>query len=129
MSETNIRYPGRAEYVGPRAGVCFALHHFVLAEATQDVYERVEYVRIRKPEWERAERLRQLCMIPLERLPEEVQHAWAECAAATEDTELWGATVELEHLLEKHEPELLALLNEYVPDHTWTGVRYVLPTR
>jgi Asp-tRNA(Asn)/Glu-tRNA(Gln) amidotransferase A subunit family amidase len=165
--EPNTRYPGRAEYVGPRRGVCFAIHHDKLCEPTLAVFERIDFIRARKPEWERAERLRQLCMIPEERLPEdlrrvdaELRHVEAEWRRAVAelrrvdaewrrvdaelrhveaewervdaewervDAEWYRVDAEWQRVAAEHDPELLALLAEYVPDHTWNGSEYVLP--
>ena len=56
----NELFPGRPDYTGPTSGVFFAVHHSVLAEPSDNIMERVEYITSNKPKKEIAIRLHNL---------------------------------------------------------------------
>ncbi len=146
MSEPNTRYPGRPDYTGPSSGWCFAIHHGVLIEWTHDIHERLHCIDTQKDEWERAERRRQLAMMREDELPAELVQARTEDvqAGAAYDqartayyqagaafvrarTAYVQAGAAYDQARVNCEPQLVALLSRYVPDHTWDGKRFVLP--
>ena len=57
MTDLNTMFPGRADYVGPTAGIFGLLHHDRLYEESHDVVQRVDYVRREKAANEIAIRL------------------------------------------------------------------------
>ena len=63
MSEPNTKYPGRHNYTGPEEGIFGLLRHGALAEPSENVMERVDYVRREKPVHKRAHRLHCMCYL------------------------------------------------------------------
>ena len=57
MSDLNTMFPGRLNYVGPKKGMFGLLHHAQLFESSDDVMERVDYVKREKTANEIAVRL------------------------------------------------------------------------
>lgn len=93
----NTLYPGRPDYTGPNTGLFGLLHHDRLYEWSENVAERVAYVRANKPASEQEFRLH--CMVYLDptgqewaesaRLRAESTHPWAE------STRLWVESARL----------------------------------
>jgi len=59
----NNLFPGRPDYVGPQSGMFALLHHEILCEPSDNVMERVDFVRQHKPPAEIATRLRHMMFL------------------------------------------------------------------
>lgn len=57
----NEMFPGRPDYVGPKSGWFSLLHHAsLLVEWSDDVMERIEYIKKHKPPHEQTTRLQHI---------------------------------------------------------------------
>ena len=63
MSEENKLFPGLPDYIGPAYGVFSMLHHESLAETSNDVMERIAYIKENKPAQEISTRLRHIMFL------------------------------------------------------------------
>src|SRR3990167_3694755 len=59
----NTLFPGRPDYVGPKSGMFAFLHHEILCEPSDNVMERVDYVRHHKPPAEIETRLHHMMFL------------------------------------------------------------------
>jgi len=59
----NTLFPGRPDYVGPKSGMFAFLHHEILCEPSDNVMERVDYVRQHKPPAEIETRLHHMMFL------------------------------------------------------------------
>ena len=88
MEQPNNLYPGRPNYEGPTEGIFGLVHHDVLFEASEDIMERVDFIREHKPKDEVKTRLHCLVYLPPERLPinlVEAQKAYDEAEKAYDE--------------------------------------------
>ena len=93
----NTRYPGKPDYTGPTKGLFTLLHHEgPLLEWSDDVMKRVKYINEKKPEYERAIRLRHIVFFPENLWGEKLQKECAKWRKADAkwrkaDAEWWKA--------------------------------------
>ncbi len=148
----NLLYPGRPNYEGPVQGLFGLLHHSVIAEWSDNVMERVEYVKKAKPKHEVDIRLWNMCYLSEERVPKKLVEAgktwdeawktWDEALKTWEEAvkiweaektyweawetyrEAWETYYEA---LQTFSPHLLNLIKELVPDTAWNGKELVFP--
>ena len=107
MSEENKRFPGRPNYTGPTTGWFGLLHHDLLYEESDNVMERVSYVKKYKPDAEVAIRLHNMIWID----PVECQ-AMAKLAPLIADYEATRNQLYA---------NILAYIKKYIPDCAWDG--------
>ncbi len=136
----NLLYPGRPNYEGPVQGFFGLLHHSIIAEWSDNVMERVDYVKNYKSKNEVEIRLWNMCYLSEERLPKEFVEAWKtleeartlhyeayktwEKAANTYD-KVWKTWGEVQEVLQTFSPLLLPLIKELVPNTAWNGQELV----
>jgi len=93
MNENTI-FPGRPDYTGPTTGFFGLLHHNILFEPSDDVMERVTYVRSEKPFGEKVTRLHNMIFL-------------GDCTAATKRAPLYA--------------EIVDYIRARIPDCAWDG--------
>ena len=64
----NTIYPGRPNYIGPTKGAFAFVHHKVLSEWSDNIKERIAYIRSDKPKHERKSRLYHLLYLDIPEL-------------------------------------------------------------
>ena len=78
----NLDRPGLPRYKGPTKGVFALVHHSVLCEPSNNIMERVKYIKSDKPKHEVDDRLNHLLLLPKKQFPELYGHAYAACVKA-----------------------------------------------
>ena len=73
----NLDRPGLPRYKGPTKGVFALVHHSVLCEPSNNIMERVKYIKSDKPKHEVDDRLNHLLLLPKKQFPELYGHAYA----------------------------------------------------
>ena len=138
MNEANILFPGRPSYSGPTSGMFGLLHHDQLYESSDDVMERVAYVRREKPQNEVAIRLHN--MIYLGGCPAVAKHApldadyKAKRAPLYADYEAKRDQLDADYKAKRDsldadykakraplDAEILAYIRKHIPDCAWNG--------
>ena len=140
----NTLFPGRYNYTGPIKGWFGFLHHEQLCEKSHDVNERIDYVKLHKPDNEVAIRLHN--MIYLGGCKAMAKHAplyadyeakcdalyadyRAKCDALYADYEAKCAPLDADHRA-KCAPlyaEILVYIKSNMPDCAWNGKTLVFP--
>ena len=127
MNEANILFPGRADYTGPTSGMFGLLHHDQLYESSDDVMERVAYVRREKPQNEVAIRLHNMIYLggcpAVAKLAPLYADYKAKRAPLYADYEAKRAPLYADHeaKLAALYAEILAYIRKHIPDCTWNG--------
>ena len=113
MSIINDKFPGRSDYVGPKAGWFGLLHHGILFEESHDVMERVDYVGREKPKGEIAIRLHNMIYL-----------------GAVADTCAKRATLDADYKAKcaPLDAEIFAYISINIPDCAWDGTKLVFTT-
>ena len=101
----NMFFPGRQDYVGPITGIFGLLHHNQLIESSNNVMERVAYVKREKPPNEIAVRLHNMICLN-------------GCAAATKRAPL---DADYEAKRATLDAEIIAYIRIHIPDYAWDG--------
>ena len=110
----NMLYPGKPNYVGPKAGMFTLLHHEgPLLEWSDDVMERIKYIKDRKAPIEVAIRLRHIVFYPKKLWSKQMQEADAKRQEAYAK---WQ---------EADADKILAYLKRHVKDCRWNGKEIV----
>ena len=82
----NRLYPGKPNYRGPKSGYFTLLHHLgPLVEWSDNVMERVEYIKSNKAAFEIPIRLRHIVFVPKKMQPKALQKAYADWRKANAD--------------------------------------------
>ena len=103
----NKLYPGKPNYTGPKKGMFTLLHHEgPLLEWSDDVMERISYIKREKAERERAIRLRHIVFFPKKLWGKKLQKAYAGWQKAYAD-------------------KITAYLKRHVKDCKWNGKELV----
>ena len=103
MATVNKLYPGKPNYRGPKSGMFTLLHHEgPLVEWSDNVMERVGYIKRYKSENERPIRLRHIVFVPKKMQPKALQKADADWQKVNAD-------------------KLLAYLKKHVKNCKWNG--------
>ena len=123
----NMLYPGKSNYVGPKVGMFTLLHHEgPLLEWSDDVMERVKYIKDRKAPIEVAIRLRHIVLYP-KKLWSKWQEAYAKWqevdAKRKEAYAKWKEADAKWH--EVDADKILAHLKRHVKDCRWNGKEIV----
>lgn len=135
---TNHLYPGKPNYRGPKSGYFTLLHHAgELVECSDNVMERVEYIKTVKAKHEIPVRLRHIVFIPKKMWPKGMQEAydkWLEAGfkwlgADSRLLEAYAKRREAENRWLKAEArwlkadadKLLAYLHKHVKNCKWNG--------
>ena len=100
---TNDKFPGRPDYVGPTTGWFGLLHHDKLFEQSDNVMERVDYVRREKPKGEIAIRLHNMIFL--------------------------GAVADVCAKRDTLDAEIFAYISTNTPDCAWNGTELVFTTK
>ena len=137
---TNTRFPALPNYIGPTRGVFGLKHHDVLAEASEDIMERVRYYdEGNKPAYEMD--IRRRCLVYLDPVGQPWEAAWVEVEAARAEWEAarvkveatwaeveaaWAkanaAWMQLTHAIRtEHQQAVEAQIRSLVPDVPWDG--------
>ncbi len=126
MEQPNTLYPGRPNYEGPTEGIFGLVHHDVLFEASEDIMERVDFIREHKPKDEVKTRLHCLVYLPPERLPinlVEAGKAYVEAEKAYDGARkayIGARKAYIEARKARYEA-VEDLIKELVPDCPWDG--------
>ena len=106
----NRLYPGNPNYRGPRQGYFTLLHHSgPIVEWSNDVMERVVFIKRAKAPHEIPIRLRHIVFVPKKMQPKYVRDAyakWQDAYAKWQDAD---------------KEQLLAYLHKHVKDCKWDG--------
>lgn len=129
----NKRYPGRANYTGPKSGFFLLVHHDLIVGHSHDIYERLEFIDNYKLRNERAWRRHCMVYVRPRELPAEVVEKIAaeRKARSVYDHSIcaWPVYRKVYYALrttaDEYAKELEVLLTKYVPDHTWDGEELV----
>ena len=125
----NTLFPGRPNYTGPTKGYFGLLHHDRLFEWSDNVLERIDYVKKDKPLAEQAIRLRSMIYLDLKDLNkayEDLDKAREDWNKAREDWNKarkdWNkAYKDWYKAYEDLAPEVLAYIKAHIPDCAWDG--------
>ena len=99
----NRLYPGKPNYRGPKKGLFTLLHHSdKLVEWSDNVMERVKYIKSNKAAHEIPIRLRHIVFVPKKMWSEEMKDAYAKWRDA-------------------YAKRLIAYLHKHVKDCKWNG--------
>ena len=107
----NTLFPGRYNYTGPIKGWFGFLHHEQLCEKSHDVNERIDYVKLHKPDNEVAIRLHNMIYLG-------GCKAMAKCAPLYADYEAKCDALYA---------EILVYIKSNIPDCAWNGKMLVFP--
>mgnify|MGYP001589184721 CR=1 FL=1 len=143
--EVNTLFPGRPNYTGPTQGLFGLIHHNVLYEYSNNIIERVEYIKVNKPSNEAATRL--WCLVYIDPIGQEWSKADAEWIRARAewnkayaewnkaDAEWNKARGERSKARaewsradaewSRHTPAILAHILTIIPDLPWNGQELV----
>ena len=118
----NTLFPGRYNYTGPIKGWFGFLHHEQLCEKSHDVNERIDYVKLHKPDNEVAIRLHNMiylggCKAMAKRDALDADHR-DKCAVLCADYEAKLAVLDA---------EILVYIKSNIPDCAWNGKMLVFP--
>ena len=114
----NRLYPGKPNYRGPKSGYFTLLHHWgPLVEWSDNVMERVEYIKSNKAAHEIPVRLRHIVFVPQ---PKALQKADADRQKAYADRQKADADWQ-----KAYADKLLAYLHKHVKDCKWDGKEIV----
>ena len=125
MAETeNKQFPGLPNYIGPREGFFALLHHAKLFEWSENVVERVDYVRANKSKIELDTRLRHMCYLPKEHF-EEIYAALSQYEAVTQPA--WSqyqavaqpARSQYEAVTQQAWGKIASYLQDHITDFRW----------
>ena len=132
----NTLYPGRPNYTGPTSGVFTFVHHQQLVEWSDNINERIAYIRSDKPKHEVESRLYHLLYLDVPELTkarDDWDKAREDWDKAHEDfyqgyftwyiaNEAWAkAWKDLNRVLNNFKPEIMTYVNKHIPDHRWDG--------
>ena len=125
----NTLFPGRYNYTGPIKGWFGFLHHGQLWEKSHDVNERIDYVKLHKPDNEVAIRLHNMiylggckAMAKCDALHADYE---AECDALYADRDALYADHRAK--LGVLDAEILGYIKSNMPDCAWNGKTLVFP--
>ena len=107
----NTLFPGRYNYTGPIKGWFGFLHHEQLCEKSHDVNERIDYVKLHKPDNEVAIRLHNMIYL-------------GGCKAMAKRADALYADYEKLAVLDA---EILVYIKSNMPDCAWNGKTLVFP--
>ena len=119
MTTPNKRYPGRPNYTGPKSGFFLLPFHADLVMWRPDILARLVTIDRTKPQNEIAWRRHCIVYVRPKELPTVVVAAFVSVRKARAVS--WKAHVAFCEVLIIHNKPLTALLDKFVPDHTWNG--------
>ena len=76
MKKVNKTHPLLPNYTGPVSGFFIFVHHEGILEWSNNILERVDYVRSDKPKAEQAARAKALQAVPLDAVSDATNTAW-----------------------------------------------------
>lgn len=113
----NTLFPGRFHYTGPTRGMFILLHHTLIAEYSNNVFERVNYVRAEKDANELDTRLKCMMYVPTSNLPTEIKVLVAQANADYR----YSYRFTIEMLARKNKRFFEAIAIKHIPDLPWNG--------
>ena len=118
----NTLFPGRYNYTGPIKGWFGFLHHEQLCEKSHDVNERIDYVKLHKPDNEVAIRLHNMIYLG-------GCKAMAKCAVLYADyrAKYDALHADYEAKCDALDAEILVYIKSNMPDCAWNGKTLVFP--
>ena len=138
--EGNKLYAGRPNYIGPTKGWFSFIHHNLLAEFSENIMERVEFIRLHKPRNEVATRLNSIAYLDPAGQPwgyamAKVDKAWVEFRktaldlgkADDEVEKAWERYHAAEVEVDKYQLDIDAYIRTLIPDRPWDGKQLVFP--
>ena len=116
--DTNKSFPGRPNYTGPTKGWFGLIHHEMLCEPSDNVMERVAYVRREKPRKEVAIRLHNMIYLDPVLCP-----SIANRAPLYADYTVKRATLYADYTAKcaTLDAEITAYIKSVIPDCAWDG--------